>query len=467
MRGRCRLFLLLSPWLALAGAAVAPAGATAATLHATRITAINATPLGADMARTADGTLHLVYSTQTAWGAPFDGIGSTSISPSGHVSSQVQALTGWKTTEPGLVVMPGGTLTAVFGGDPDVGGTAYSGPWDISSTDGGSSWSAPVDVGSHQEDFGGDITAQLSNGSPVLTVSAAGGTQIQTGFGTGSPTAQLGTPQGQPIGGVGTALDKKTGAVVASWFSNAAQGSLWMQEVSPGFGPAQEIAGNLASWGDQQRQLSVASLDNGPGVFTAFSPDGKHVRLLRYGGTSIALPAVQRVAPAEVDVATGPDGRLWVMWGDVKGPDSRLAVTRSNKARTSFEPTQVFAYEPNVLSRLYGDGRLGPLDLLVNMTPNVPAGQPLVSGIFAARVLPVLSASVSVHKSTSDKFNLGVKVTDASDPVSGAGVSAKGLNKKTGPFGTAKLKVSGVSGSKVTVTIAAPGYRALSRQITL
>ena len=39
-------------------------------------------------------------------------------------------------------------------------------------------------------------------------------------------------------------------------------------------------------------------------------------------------------------VATGLDGRLWVMWGDVNGSASRIAVTRSNKAGTKFEPIQ-------------------------------------------------------------------------------------------------------------------------------
>lgn len=467
MRGPRRLFLLLPALLVLSGTAVATASAKTPTLHVKRITAINATPLGAGIARTADGTLHLVYSTQVAWGAPFDGVGTTSISPSGQVGAQIQALAGWKTTEPGFVVTPGGTMTAVFGGDPDSGGVSYSGPWAISSTDGGTSWSAPVDVGSHQEAVGGDITAQLSNGTPVLTVSAAGGTQIQTGFGISSPTAQLTTPLGQPIGGVASALEDKTGNVVASWFSNVAQGSLWMQEISPTLGPVQQLAANLATWGDQQRQLSLASLDNGPGVFTAFSPDGKHIRLQRYGGPGVSLPAVQRVTPGEVDVATGPGGRLWVMWGDVKGPQSRIAVTRSNKARTRFEPTQVFSYHPDVLSRLYGDGRLGPLDLLLNMTPTVPTGKPLVSGIYYARILPVLSAGISSHKSTGGKFDLGVKVTDAGDPVSGASVTAKGVHQKTGVLGTTTLTISGSSGSNVTVLITAPGYKPLSRQITL
>jgi hypothetical protein len=155
------------------------------------------------------------------------------------------------------------------------------------------------------------------------------------------------------------------------------------------------------------------------------------------------------------------------MWGDVKGTASRIAITRSNKARTNVEPTQVFNYNPEALWRIYGDGRLGPLDLLVNMTPTVPTGHPLVTGIFHARVLPMLSATVSVKQLSATKFKLTVKVTDAGDPVSGATVSARAHHKTTNSIGVAKVTVAGSSGRHVTVTITVPGYKPLNQVIAL
>ncbi len=68
-----------------------------------------------------------------------------------------------------------------------------------------------------------------------------------------------------------------------------------------------------------------------------------------------------------------------------------FAITRSNKAKTRFEPVQVFDIHPGILWRLYGDGRLGPLDLLANISPN---GAPN-TGIYYVRELPVLTVSGS------------------------------------------------------------------------
>ena len=326
-------------------------------------------------------------------------------------------------------------------------------------------WSGPVDVGSHSlEDFGGDITAQLTGATPVLTVASGGGTVIQQGLGVGSLTVPLDPPSG-PIGGMNSALDAQTGEVVTSWYTPAGHGGLWYKGVAPAHQPAKEAFGNFDRWGDQQRQLSLAGLDNGPGVFTAYSPDGTHVRLLRSFGTWVGVGPVQSGVAQEVDVATGPDGRVWVMWGDAKGPGSRIEITRSKRAKTKFEPVQRFDYNVSALWRLGGDGRLGPLDLLINMTPRSPGAEP--AGIYYAHVLPRLSATVSSTKAKPGKFLLTVKATDAGNPVSGTTVSAQGLHAKTKPVGVAKLTVHGSAGNRVTVTVTAPGYEALTARVTL
>jgi hypothetical protein len=62
-----------------------------------------------------------------------------------------------------------------------------------------------------------------------------------------------------------------------------------------------------------------------------------------------------------------------------------------------FEPVQVLSSNAFQLWRIFGDGRLGPLDLLVDETPTVPLGQQLDPGLFYARILPEPSATVTVH----------------------------------------------------------------------
>jgi hypothetical protein len=90
-----------------------------------------------------------------------------------------------------------------------------------------------------------------------------------------------------------------------------------------------------------------------------------------------------------------------------------------------------------------------------------------VAGIYYARVLPELSASVSVNKLGGGKFALNAKVTDAGDAVKGAKVYAKGQSKMTNTNGTAKLTISGSAGAHVTVTVTDAGYLLLTTSVKL
>jgi hypothetical protein len=140
-----------------------------------------------------------------------------------------------------------------------------------------------------------------------------------------------------------------------------------------------------------------------------------------------------------------------VLWGD----DSHFAVTRSNKAVTRFEPIQRVTRSSAGLLRLSGDGRLGPLDLLVDQTPN---GNPLPApGTFHARVLPQLSASAKVKN-----HKLTVIVTDAGDAVSGAKVKAAGKSSTTNVKGVATITLSKKTSGQVSVSVTNAGYNPLT-----
>ena len=69
-----------------------------------------------------------------------------------------------------------------------------------------------------------------------------------------------------------------------------------------------------------------------------------------------------------------------------------------------------------------------------------------MEGIYYARLLPELSATIAVTSLSGGKFTLTANVTDAGDAVSGATVSAKGQSKTTNAIGSAKLTVSGSEG---------------------
>ncbi len=449
---------------------VVPSGALGATLHVTLLSPAGYVTLPIGFARTADGRLHVAYETSTSWGDAANGVADQSISPAGKIASPVQALnwngptTGSPNGVPGLVVMPSGALQAVFGGSPSI----DDGPWGITSTDGGNTWSAPVNVGSGLMAFGdSNLTVQVSNGTPVLTAGCCGNIVIQSGFGVGSATYQLTNASDDAAGNTDSAVDAKSGAVVASWDSNAGSGGIWLQQVAPTAGAAQKAP--IPPQYGTGPPLILAGRDTGPGVFAAYAADfasTSHIRLLRYTGGSIAVGSVHNLHARLSGVATGPSGRIWVVWeGEVNGHDT-TAFTRSNKAVTRFEPIQTASFSWADLFSLSGDGRLGPLDLLMSGTRDVKTG-PLVQGIYYARVLPELSATVAVKGLSGGKFQLTVTVTDAGDTVSGATVSAKGQTKKTNSKGAATVTVSGTPGTQVTVTVTAAGYQALKTSAKL
>ena len=470
MRDRRMRSLRWGLLLGLAGALLAPGGAVGASLHPKLLAKVGygTTPIG--FARAADGRLHVAFETNTSWGDSASGVGAVSITPSGHVGPQVQALSWGGATSgspngiPGLAVMPSGALQAVFGGSPN----GVDGPWGITSTDGGATWSAPANVGSGSMAFGdSNLTLQVSNGTPVLTAGCCGNIVIQRGFGAGSPTYQLTNSGDGAAGNTDSAVDAKSGAVVASWGSNAGSGGIWLQQAAPTVGAAQKAP--IPSQYGTGAPLILAGRDTGPGVFAAYPADygqTTHVRLLRYGGGSVAVGSVKGLHSAVSGVATGPDGRLWVFWaGEINGRGI-TAFTRSNRAVTRFEPIQRDRFTWADLFSLSGDGRLGPLDLLISGTPDVHAG-PLVEGIYYARVLPELSTTIAVTSLGGSQFHLTANVTDAGDAVSGATVSAKGQSKTTSAKGSAKLTVSGSKGTRVTVTITHPGYHSLKTSVKL
>jgi len=455
--------------LGLAITLVIPSAAMAGTLHPQLLATAGYGITPPSLARTANGTLHLVFETNTSWGNSANGVSALSISPSGQVGPLEQALN-WNNSGgspngiPGLAVLPGGSLEATFGGSP----SGVDGPWGISSSDGGVTWSAPVNVGSGSMGFGDSyVPLAVSNGTPVLVAGCCGGIVIQQGFGTGAPTYQLTNSSDNAAGETGLAVDAATGAAVAGWGSNAGSGGLWLQQAAPTEGSAEKMP--VPSQYGTGVSVILAGRDSGPGVFAAYPGNyatTTHMRLLRYGGGSVAVGSVKGLHANAWGVATGNDGRIWVIWsGEINGKGI-IAATRSNKAVTRFEPIQRHASNWSSLFTLSGDGRLGPLDLLIGGLPAVKTGQ-AAGGIYYARILPELSDAVSVKDLGGGKFALKVKVTDAGDPVSGATASAQGHSHKTNPSGIAKITVSGSAGQHVTVTVTAPGYRPLKASIKL
>jgi hypothetical protein len=466
-----KLIALAAVTVAVAGTAVAKGGSYVPRqadvftpkVPFTRIATVHATTGQAvATARSADGVLHLVFQTYT--GATLTGLGSSTISPAGKVGAQVAALPGWQAGQPGLLQLPNGTLEAVFGA---ISPSHVSSVWGISSTDGGATWSGPADVrgGGPLEAlaYGSDITAALSSGTPVLTLPQAGQLVIQRGIGAGSPSYQLTNSADGSTTDAELATDAATGEVVAAWPSIAGEPRLYLQGASPSTGSLQAVPGQ------SRNTEELAGRDGGAGVYGAYTSDGRHVRLLRYGGGSVAVGSLTGTQARVLGVATSLSGRLWVMWGDDSG--GGVAVTRSNKAVTRFEPIQRLKPNSGVIYRVSGDGRLGPLDLLVDQVLNVKGSIP-PPGLYHGHTLPVLTAPFSVKPIKNKKLavighTLTVTVSDAGDPVTGAKIAAGSLVAKTNGKGVAQIKFGSKVKGKLKVTVTAPGYWPLTETVAL
>ena len=414
--------------------------------------------------RTANGTLHIVRPTSDN-GA--QGLTADAISPSGAIQAPATALsTDWGVSVPGLLTLPNGSLETFFGAAEP--GTSDTSAWGITSSDGGATWAAPVDIRSGPlEDlaYSAQFRAEMNGTTPVLILTVAGTVVVQEGLGQNTPIYQVTNSTDGFGSDTESAVDAGTGQVVASWDSvQSTNGGDYIQTVAPSAGTPDKVPG-------QSRDYEViAGRDVGPGVFGAYTTDDKHVRLLRYGGGSVAVGSLVSVTPAALGVATGIDGRIWVMWGSDNG---NLAVTRSNEAVTRFEPIQHLSDKIVTLYHLAGDGRLGPLDLLADQLADT---KPLLpTGVYHARVLPELSAAVAVKPITATKKKkkvvaahaVTVTVTDAGDGVSGATATVKGHVKKTNSKGVAKITLPGAGTGKVTVTVTAPTYQKLTTTVKL
>jgi hypothetical protein len=166
-------------------------------------------------------------------------------------------------------------------------------------------------------------------------------------------------------------------------------------------------------------------------------------------GSPLAVAAGTRIE--DVNLANGPDGRLWLMWQD--SSKRQLFTARTNPAATRIGAVVTVAPPPRttIVWKLNGQGSLGPLDLLAHVsTPGSIAS-------WHTQVLPGLSLRCSSRKQT-----VTCAVTDAGSPVAGATVKLGGKTLKTGGKGTA---TTSLASGRVEATASKAGYTAATTNL--
>lgn len=399
----------------------------------------------AALARTPDGTLHVIWTRPTRPGSS-DYV-HVAIDAAGKFTDRgTPALQDWRSLSvPGLVVLPDGRLQIVFGG---IGPSGYSEGSLYVVTGDGAQWKLERGAYSSSTNaYAGDVSAALdASGKPVAVWSTSYGVAVQLRMAREKPVVTQNACCGYHPN---IATDAASGETVAGWYSNATrQNGYYTETVLPQRGAMLYLTGSA----DQARDNSLSADQRMPlvsrlgadGVYAAYCtgyPVCTGVNVIRHGA---AQPMVVAKAPraTRVGLARAPEGRLWVMW--VSGP--KLVVARSNRAASRWGP-QLTVPAPAGTQTIWktgGDGSNGPLDAILSCDPGGRIG------FWHAQILPPLEVSYSA---SGGKLNF--VVSDVGDPVGGATVSIGGRAATTDPQGRATL--AGAASGQARVTAA--GYR--------
>jgi hypothetical protein len=421
----------------------------------TRLHPGNAATAEPGLARTADGTLHVVW--QRTGGLRGDEVVHQAISPNGAAAGRTTVVTqGWQSINGHVeLAAVGAELRAFWAG---VTSSLLSGPTVMAaSPNGGTTWGAPTPVttskaGAAAQGLGAGVTP---SGTVVAAQgdAAAGTNVIHVGGGAEAPYETAGCCASEPD----VAVDAVSGQLVLGWFSSVAgRAGLWTQTVAASglVGARAAVPGSSAT-PPGQRTAITGRLGAG-GVYVAYAagtPASTSVNLLRVGGSPIVV--ARGTGIEHVGIAPAPEGRLWLFWS--RG--SEYLATRSNRRATRFETATRIplpAADAETYG-LYGDGSLGPLDLVAH------AGTGAAIPDWHTQVLPRLSLSSSskrLKRGGRTLVRLTFQVTDAGDAVSGARVTAAGQSPlATNTQGKASLLLRS-TGKRVAVRATKNGYAA-------
>jgi|SRR5581483_3580839 len=431
--------VLLAGLLVLVVAASATAGPPGRWTQITRQT--NGAKPNLGLARGKDGTLHVLWAGPGR--APYTAILDTPISASGAVGKPQTVISGWDSVHaPAAVMTPDSAIHAVVSGQKVASQDPNSGLNDIV---GPGSWKVPAQA------FGSASISEASNADPQTAILRDG--RLATVWTSGlsflfeAGTDPAAEPQRlDPLGSNAViAVDRATGAAVVA-YKNVKDGSQYFRRVLPSLGPPQPIPQT-----SRIETVQIAARAGG-GVYTAYTPDFAKVWLVRFGGKARAVPVPKGAQVGTAGVAAGPDGRLWVYYGN----GQTTWVTRTSRSTAGWEPVQAVANPPGIAQyfRIEGEGSAGPLDLFVDLTID---GQ-TKDGSYHTQVWPALSLAVE-KKALKGRVQLTVRALDAGDPVAGAKIAGlPGGARTTDAKGAVVVTVPASKKGTLTLTASKPGY---------
>jgi hypothetical protein len=452
MRLEVRTAAILAVLAAAAALAVLAAAATAGPPGRwTQVThAHNGAKSNLGLARGKDGTLHVIWAGPNR--GPFKAILDTSISRAGVVGQQKSVVSGWNSVQPpAAAVAPNGSIHALVSGQKVLSNSdPYAG---LNEVVGPGSWALGAHAfGTYQITVPSNAevgVGVLKSGQLVSVWRSAVSLLFQVGADPSTQPQNI-TPQGLAESPV-IAVDPASGEAVVA-YRNVSNGTDSFRRVAPSLGAPQSMPGAKVD------APSIAARTRG-GVYSAYVLDGTKVRLLRFGGQAKAVPVPKGVRVLTAGVAAGPEGRLWIFYGN----EQTTYVTRTSKAVGGFEPVQALKSPPGTVQyfRLEGEGSAGPLDLFANVTIDGSTKD----GSYHQQVQPAVSLSAS-KKVSQGKVTVTVRVTDAGDALQGARVvGLPGGPKTTNASGSIVVTVQ--PGTALALTATKPGYVGAKARLSL
>jgi hypothetical protein len=408
------------------------------------------------LARGKDGVLHVLWAGPNR--GPFTGIYDTAVSVAGVPGKPQAVVSGWSGVNPPTAAAAAdGSIHAVISGqktnsntDPYAGLNEAIGPgaWKLGAHAFGSS---SITVASNADVH----SAILKSGELVSVWQSAAALLFQTGVDP-STQPQVLTPAGQnPV----IAVDQASGDAVIAYKGISTSG-VYFRRILPALSPPV-----VMPKAEKIDAPSLAARDGG-GVYSAYTPDGAHVWLLRFGAQPRPVPVPKGARVLTAGVARGPEGRLWVFYGN----EQTTYVTRTSKAVSGFEPVQALKSPPKAVQyfRLEGEGSTGPLDLFADITVD---GQ-TKDGSYQQLVRPALSLVVSRQVVRKQGKVTGVRVTarvaDAGDAVQGARVTGlPGGSGASDARGSLSFTLAAGRKGAFTLTATKAGYVAATAKLSL
>lgn len=413
------------------------------------------------VARTADGTLHVVWQRKNG---STDDLLQSSISPSGSVSAPVPIVTGWNAVDDAdLVVGPNGELMAFWAGTRTVvTGEPLFGLNLATSTDGGTSWALTA----------ASIYTKFYAYGRTPSVAVLDGIPIQTWYYIGEPVVHVGLDPGPDLPlyappGLNENIAAGSGAVVIAWCNVVdVPPGVWVAPVNPSSGApagdAHRLPGSATVFdGKETTSCPAASRTAltarvGGGFFAAALggyPSQKKVLVWQVGSpkSTVVAQTSESFSIAAVALAAAPDGRLWIGWSAPTSGGPTVYFRRSNRSATAWGEAVAVKAPSDFFMNLDLDAQPDRLDVLGRFQSSNNA-----VNLFHTQVSPGLTLIAKGGNVTT------FRVLDAGDPVAGAAVKVGGKTLKTNAKGIASIDLPA---GKYKATASKGGYVSASRSV--